>query len=163
MLEEQGKPVPRPTECLVDLPVTAAIPEKYIPAPEQRMDLYRRMARVRDQEEADDILDELIDRYGDPPQGAVNLVRIALLRTRASRCGITEISKKETLLFALAELDLQTVAMVCSLPKYQGRLLFSAGEKPHLALRLKKTDTDLLKLAETVVADLAAQKEAPQS
>ena len=162
VLEEQGKPVPRPTECLVDLPVTAAIPEKYIPAPEQRMDLYRRMARVRDQEEADDILDELIDRYGDPPQGAVNLVRIALLRTRASRCGITEISKKETLLFALAELDLQTVAMVCSLPKYQGRLLFSAGEKPHLALRLKKTDTDLLKLAETVVADLAAQKEAPQ-
>ena len=159
VLEEQGRPARRAADCLVDLPVTAAIPETYIPAPEQRMDLYRRMARVRDQEEADDILDELIDRYGDPPEGAVNLVRIALLRTRAAGCGITEISKKETLLFALAELDLQAVAQVCSLEKYRGRLLFSAGEKPHLALRLKKTDHDLLKLAETVTADLAAQKD----
>jgi len=159
VLEEQGKPVQRPADCLVDLPVTAALPETYISAPEQRMDLYRRMARVRDQEEADDILDELIDRYGDPPEGALNLVRIALLRTRASRCGVTEISKKETLLFALSELDLQSVAMVCGLEKYQGRLLFSAGEKPHLALRLKKGDTDLLKLAETVVADLEEQKD----
>ena len=157
VLEEQGKPAARPADCLVDLPVAAVLPERYIPSPEQRMDFYRRMARVRDQEEADDILDELIDRYGDPPEGAVNLVRIALLRTRAARCGITEINKKETLLFALRELDLQAVAMVCGLPKYQGRLLFSAGEKPHLALRLRKTDADLLKLAETVVADLAAQ------
>ena len=162
VLEEQGKPLSRPTECLVDLPVTAAIPESYVPAPEQRMDIYRRMARVRDKETGDDLLDELIDRYGDPPEGAVNLIRIALLRTRASRCGITEISRKETLLFALTELDLQTISMVCALPKYHGRLLFSAGEKPHLALRLRKGDSNLLKLAETVVADLEEQKESAE-
>ncbi len=154
VLEAQGKPAQRPADCLADLPVPASLPEGYIPAPEQRMDLYRRIARVRDREEADDILDELIDRYGDPPEGAVNLVRIALLRARAARCGVTEITRKETLLFALAKLDLEAVAGVCSLEKYQGRLLFSAGEKPHLALRLRKTDTDLLKLAETVIADL---------
>ena len=52
--------------------------------------------------------------------------------------------------------------MVCALPKYHGRLLFSAGEKPHLALRLRKGDSNLLKLAETVVADLEEQKESAE-
>ena len=50
--------------------------------------------------------------------------------------------------------DIQTVAHVCSDPKYKGRLLFSAGEKPHLALRLKKGD-DVLKLAALELKDLA--------
>lgn len=87
MLEEQGKPVVRETLCTADFAVAAAIPERYIPAPEQRMDLYRRIARVRTQEEGDDITDELIDRYGDPPVGVANLIAIALLRARAGRPG----------------------------------------------------------------------------
>ena len=84
VLEEQGKPVEKPTWCTADFAVPAAIPEKYIPAPEQRMDLYRRMARVRTQEEGDDIIDELIDRYGEPPKSVTNLIAIALLRARAA-------------------------------------------------------------------------------
>ena len=152
VLEEQGKPVPKPQECLVDLAVSAAIPEKYIPAPEQRMDLYRRIARIQDQEEADDITDELIDRYGDPPRGVTNLIAIALLRAKAARLGISEIAQKETLRFSLPKPDFQKVAAVCGLEKYRRRLLFSAGDKPHLALRLKKGD-DVIKLAGTVLED----------
>ena len=152
VLEEQGKPVTKVPECLADLAVPAAIPDRYIPAPEQRMDLYRRIARIRDREEADDITDELIDRYGDPPKGVTNLITIALLRAQAKACGITEIIQKETLRFSLPKPDFQKVAQVCSDPKYKGRLLFAAGEKPHLALRLKKGD-DVLKLAALVLKD----------
>lgn len=156
VLEEQGKPVTHAAECLADLAVSAAIPERYIPAPEQRMDLYRRIARIRTQEEADDITDELIDRYGDPPAGVTNLVAIALLRSKAASLGITEISQKETLLrFFLPKPDFARVAAVCGLEKYARRLLFSAGDKPHLALRLKKDD-NILKLAGMVLGDLAA-------
>ena len=155
VLEEQGKPVPKPQECLVDLAVSAAIPEKYIPAPEQRMDLYRRIVRIQDQEEADDITDELIDRYGDPPRGVTNLIAIALLRAKAARLGISEIAQKETLRFSLPKPDFQKVAAVCGLEKYRRRLLFSAGDKPHLALRLKKGD-DVIKLAGTVLEDYGA-------
>ena len=155
VLEEQGKPVMKTTECTADIAVSAAIPEKYIPAPEQRMDLYRRIARIRDREEADDITDELIDRYGDPPKGVSNLVAIALLRATAAKLGISEIAQKESLLkFSLPQPDFQKVAAVCGLEKYKRRLLFSAGDKPHLALRLKKGD-DVLKLAAMVLADFA--------
>ena len=155
VLEEQGKPAVKTTECTADIAVSAAIPEKYIPAPEQRMDLYRRIARIRDQEEADDITDELIDRYGDPPKGVSNLVAIALLRATAAKLGISEIAQKESLLkFSLPQPDFQKVAAVCGLEKYKRRLLFSAGDKPHLALRLKKGD-DVLKLTAMVLSDFA--------
>ena len=159
VLEEQGKTPERQAECLVDLPVPAAIPETYIPAPEQRMDVYRRVARIRTKEEAEDVTDELIDRYGDPPEGVSNLVRVALLRAAAARCGFTELSKKETLLlFSLPKPDFRAVSALCSMEKYRRRLLFSAGEKPHLALRLKTGD-DVLKLADYVVGDYGRERE----
>lgn len=159
VLEEQGKPVEKPMECVVDLPIPAAIPESYIPAPEQRMDLYRRIARVRTPEEAEDITDELIDRYGDPPEGVTNLVSIALLRAKAAVCGITEIMRKETLIFTIPQPDFLQISGLCAMEKYKRRLLFSAGEKPHLALRLKQGD-DLLKLAQIVVKDYSQKNEA---
>ena len=159
VLEEQGKPVEKPTWCTADFAVPAAIPEKYIPAPEQRMDLYRRMARVRTQEEGDDIIDELIDRYGEPPKSVTNLIAIALLRARAAALGMTELAQKEnSVRFSLPKPDFARVAATCSLEKYKGRLLFSAGEKPYLSLRLKKGD-DVLKLTNLVLTDFAA---APQ-
>ncbi len=159
VLEEQGKPVAKPRECAADLSVPASIPESYIPSPEQRMDFYRRMARVRDEEAADELLDELIDRYGEPPRSVTNLTAIALLRTQASLLGITEISQKETLLrFFLTEPDFGAISSLCSQEKYRKRLLFAAGEKPHLALRLKKGD-DILRLGRMVVEDFAAVTE----
>ena len=154
VLEEQGKPPKAQLVCTADFTVPAAIPERYIPAPEQRMDLYRRMARVRTQEEGDDITDELIDRYGDPPQSVTNLIAIALLRARAAALGIPEMAQKENALrLSLPHPDFAQVAAVCGLEKYRRRLLFSAGEKPYLALRLKKGE-DVLKLAGILLTDL---------
>lgn len=123
------------------------------------MDLYRRMARVRTQEEGDDIIDELIDRYGEPPKSVTNLIAIALLRARAAALGMTELAQKEnSVRFSLPKPDFARVAATCGLEKYKGRLLFSAGEKPYLSLRLKKGD-DVLKLTNFVLTDFAA---APQ-
>ena len=154
VLEEQGKPPKAQLVCTADFTVPAAIPERYIPAPEQRMDLYRRMARVRTQEEGDDITDELIDRYGDPPQSVTNLIAIALLRARAAALGIPEMAQKENALrLSLPHPDFAQVAAVCGLEKYRRRLLFSAGEKPYLALRLRKGE-DVLKLAGILLTDL---------
>lgn len=118
------------------------------------MDLYRRIARVRTQEEGDDITDELIDRYGDPPVGVTNLVAIALLRSRAAALGIPELAQKESSLrLSLPHPDFAQVAAVCGLEKYRRRLLFNAGDKPYLALRLKKGE-DVLKLAGILLTDL---------
>ncbi len=161
VLEEQGKAPVQEAHCTADFAVPAAIDEQYISAPEQRMDLYRRIARIRTQEEGDDITDELIDRYGDPPVGVTNLITIALLRVQAAQLGITELAQKEgTLRLSLPKPDFARVAAVCGLEKYKGRLLFNAGEKPYLALRLKKGD-NVLKLAGIVLQDFAAAEGTP--
>lgn len=156
VLTQQGQPLPRQTECAADLSVAASVPDRYVPSPEQRMDLYRRIARIRCEAEADDLVDELIDRYGEPPKTVNNLISVALLRAAAADCGITEIAQKHgALLFTLPQFDLQQVSSLCSDPKYKGRLLFSAGEKPHLSLRLQKGE-DVLRCAQQVVANYAA-------
>ena len=84
------------------------------PAPEQRMDLYRRIARIRSEAEADDLVDELVDRYGDPPRTVNNLISVALLRAAAAECGFSEIAQKgESLLFTLREVDFGRVSALC--------------------------------------------------
>ena len=155
VLEERGEKAERKAECAADLNVAASIPDRYVPAPEQRMDLYRRIAAIRSEEEADDLTDELIDRYGDPPRTVNNLIAVALLRADAAKNGISEIDQKGTNLnFMLDSFELQRVSALCAQAKYRGRLLFSAGEKPYLALRLKKGE-DALKFGRKLVEDYA--------
>ena len=155
VLEERGEKPERPTECAADLSVAASIPDRYVPSPEQRMDLYRRIAAIRSEADADDVMDELIDRYGDPPRTVNNLISVALLRADAARNGISQIDQKgANLNFYLDQFDLQRVSALCGLEKYRSRLLFSAGERPYLALRLKMGE-DALKFGRRLVEDYA--------
>ena len=155
VLEERGEKPERPTECAADLSVAASIPDRYVPSPEQRMDLYRRIAAIRSEADADDVMDELIDRYGAPPRTVNNLISVALLRADAARNGISQIDQKgANLNFYLDQFDLQRVSALCGLEKYRSRLLFSAGERPYLALRLKKGE-DALKFGRRLVEDYA--------
>ena len=138
VLEARGLPVEKKAECSADLAVAAAIPDRYVPSSEQRMDLYRRIALIRTEEEADDLTDELIDRFGDPP-GSVNaLIHISLLRGEAGRAGITDISQKQgTLRFTVANFDMENVSALYARESYRGRLRIEAGSKPCLSLRIR--------------------------
>ncbi len=154
VLEEKGEIPQLPPECAADLTVSASIPDRYVPSPEQRMDLYRRIAHIRTEEEADDLVDELIDRYGDPPRTVNALISIALLRAAAAGQGIGEIVQRgERLTFTLAQVDLGKVSALCAGPMGK-RISFSAGEKPALALQVRKGE-DPLKLAAKVVETYA--------
>ena len=141
VLEARGEKAEVLPDCTADLSVTANIPESYIPPAGQRMDLYRRIANLRDADEAADLQDELRDRFGDPPDSVYTLLNIALLRTEASRVGISDIAQRQgRLLFSLAAPDLRKVSALSGAPDYKGRLLFGAGETPHLSLRLSEGD-----------------------
>lgn len=137
VLEERGeKPVHR-AECAADLAVSANIPESYVSSSEQRMDLYRRIALIRTEEEADDLTDELIDRFGDPPPGVNALIHVALLRGEAGRAGVTDISQKQgSLCFVLMDFDMAKISALYGRSRYKGRLKVEAGNKPCVSLRL---------------------------
>jgi transcription-repair coupling factor (superfamily II helicase) len=138
VLEEKGLPPRRRTECSADLSVSANLPESYVNSQEQRMDLYRRIALIRTEEEADDMTDELIDRFGEPPSAVIALINVALLRGEAAIAGITEISQKDgRLRFTLAQFDMEVVSALESSPDYKGRLKVEPASKPTLSLKLR--------------------------
>ncbi len=137
VLEERGEKSASAVDCSADLSIAASIPEGYIPHAGIRMDIYRRIAALESSEEAEDLIDELIDRFGDVPDGVHSLVRIALLRARAGRAGITEIAQKaERVNIKFTSPDFARISMLCSRKEYKGRVLFSAGDAPYLSLKL---------------------------
>ena len=137
VLEQNGEARKEP-DCTADLNVTANVDKDYVSRGEERMDLYRRMAAIRQQEDADDLLDEIIDRYGDPPKGVLNLIDIALLRANARKVHVTDIRQKSgEVLFTLAELNLEAISALCSEAEYKNRVQFLATAKqPTLRLKL---------------------------
>ena len=150
--ELSGQPSTERTECTADILVSASLPQSYIPDTGTRVDLYRRIALIRSEEDHLDLQDELIDRFGDPPQPVLNLLAIALLRAHASECGVSEINHRSgSIQFVFTPSVLQSASAVCADPSLRGRILMSAGEKPYLSLRLKPSD-DVLKSASGLIA-----------
>ena len=138
VLEEKGEKPPKRVDCPADLNVSAGIPEKYVPSAQQRMDIYRRIALIRTQEDCDDMISELVDRYGEPPEQVVVLTSVSMLRSEASQLGITEISQKEGwLTLKLIDFNMDSISTLYSLPDYTGRVKVLAGTDPAISLKLK--------------------------
>ncbi len=157
VLEERGEEKRIETECSADLTVNANIPERYVTSPEQRMDLYRRIAAIRSNDDASDLLDELLDRYGEAPKPVLALLDVALLRAAAAKAGVSDITqKKDILRFQLAVFRPEAVVKVCGLNKYRQRLTVAAGENPAVTLKLKP-GADALESAMELVEDLKLQ------
>ncbi|MDL2300569.1 transcription-repair coupling factor [Clostridiaceae bacterium OttesenSCG-928-D20] len=138
VIEEKGGRAELKASCSADIAVSANIPELYIQSSEQRMDLYRRIASIKTEDDAEDLIDELIDRFGDIPSETHALIQVALLRADATRAGIREIYQKESVLFfELSDFDMEKVSALYGQNDYKGRLKVEAGQKPRLSLRLK--------------------------
>jgi transcription-repair coupling factor (superfamily II helicase) len=145
VLEQKGEKKKARAECSADLSVEAGIPDSYVESPEQRMDLYRRIALIQTEEDADDMTDELIDRFGDPPRSVNNLIYVALMRGEAARAGITEISQKGgRLMYKLADFDMAVISGLYNLEEFRGKLKVEAGSSPGVSLKLN-TGADVIR------------------
>ena len=134
--EERGEKPQKPEEeCLIDLQVEAHIPEEYIESIPQRLSIYRRIADIRTPDDVEDVYDELIDRFGDPPPSVQGLVNVSLLRNSASGQGIYEISQRGNCLLLYSNaIDMQKVSRLAAL--LRGRILVSAGAKPYISVKM---------------------------
>ncbi len=85
----KGEKVAKPIECEIKLPVDAYFPSRYIRDSQQKVEMYKKAASARHEAEIIDILDELVDRYGDLPEPVENLLLIARLKILAGKLGCT--------------------------------------------------------------------------
>lgn len=159
-VEEQkgARPAEREAECLIDLPIPAHIPEEYIAGQAQRLEAYRRIADIRTHEDSSDVYDELIDRYGEPPEAVQGLVEVALLRSMAADAGIYEVRRQgDTLLLMRHSLDMEMGRrLTLAFPR---RVMISAGKKPYFSVRVPEGKTSLDVLREALEVLNAPQEE----
>lgn len=137
-VEEKRGEAPRPKrECLVDIRISAHIPEEYIDNMAQRIDIYKKIASIATEEDSLDITDELIDRFGEPPEAVQGLIDVALLRNIAAELGIYEIAQKNDLIVFYPEyFDFERASRVSG--TLRDRVSLGAGAKPYIAVRSGK-------------------------
>ena len=137
VLEEKGETLPEIPECTVDLKVNAYIPEKYIKRPGDRIEMYKKIAAVNGNEDADDVKDELLDRYGDIPKETLSLITISLIRRKCEQIGIVKIEERNGVL-AVFPKDAPTREIATKfVSKFPSRVLISMGKEPCFNIKLK--------------------------
>ncbi|MCC8111132.1 MAG: transcription-repair coupling factor [Ruminococcus sp.] len=135
--EAKGEPIQKTAECTVDIQMDAHISERYIESLSQRLDIYRKIAAVKTDADETDLIDELIDRYGEPPKEVLGLITVSRLRNRAAQLGITEVSQRGNMM--IFYLSYPTPEMIGALSRrYRGRAAFGSVGKPNLSVRLEK-------------------------
>ena len=134
--EKKGEaPPPSPEDCLIDIMIDAFIPSSYIESDTLRIDAYRRIASIVTEEDSRDVIDELIDRFGDPPKPVMGLINVALVRNSAASIGIKEITQRGTkAVFSLRELKPESAPKL--LDAYGSRLRFIQGDEPGFSVEV---------------------------
>ena len=142
MLEEKGEKIEEKPECTVTLRCDAFISEKYVPYSAQRMGLYKRIAMLETRDDKDDIIDELIDRYGDIPKATLDLLTIALVRAAAMKCGILNVVEEQSEIRILpSAFDFEVWSELTADPKYKGRIRVTMSEPPCIIFKKQRGDT----------------------
>lgn len=135
------------TECLIDLNISAHIPENYIESLPARLGIYRRIAEIKTNDDASDVVDELCDRFGEPPKAVMGLIDIALFRSKASKNGIYEITQTlKTLEIKVSEIREEQFAKLSD--GLKGRVFLKASDKPCYSVRMKDGQSSLSALKE---------------
>ncbi len=145
----------------VDLNIDAYIPDSYIRNEYQKLDIYKRIAAIENEEEMDDMMEELIDRFGDIPKKVQQLLHIAALKGIAHRAYVTAVEQKgESFRFTMyekARIDVQKIPTL--LEQYRNSLSFKAEEPPYFLYHKKgksgkETGEAVLETVKKVLEDL---------
>jgi transcription-repair coupling factor (superfamily II helicase) len=145
-------------ETTIDLTMDAFIPDSYISNEFQKLDIYKRIAGIESQQDYDDMLEELLDRFGEMPKAVLNLLAIAKLKAMAHKGYVTEIKQfgkdMQITLYEKARLDPSGIPVL--MQKYKRGLTFKPGQEPKFLLtinhnmiaELENFAGELLKLVE---------------
>ena len=154
----KGETVEESFDTSIDIELDAYIPNGYIANEYQKLDIYKRIAAIENEEEKDEMLDELIDRFGEPPRSVQNLLTVAQIKADAHRVYLVEIKENAAgitfRMFERAKLNVANLPLL--LDKNKPLLSFIPDKKePCLYYRKQKNSPDTLTVIRTVLTDCA--------
>lgn len=130
--------------CTIDLVVDAFIPEKYIESLPLRIDVYKKIAAVANENDFDDLIDELNDRFGEIPVSIMNLIRISRIRNTAMEYGFTSVEQNQRMVtFYNPEIDIERCAVLASEEPFRGAIMISLGGKPHISYKMRDGEKNI--------------------
>ena len=144
--EAKGEKAPSGSEdCVIDIQIEAHIPEGYISELSHRLEMYRRIADIRTPEDESDVIDELIDRFGDPPKTVLGLTDVALVRSAARMKGVNAVRERDGRVWLyFTEIRCEGAAEIMEAAGKSGiRANLDIGAKPCISLEIRPGETAL--------------------
>ena len=126
-------------ETTIDLNMDAFIPDSYISNEFQKLDIYKRIAGIETQQDYDDMLEELLDRFGEPSKAVMNLLAIARLKAIAHQGYVTEIKQmgKEVRITLYEKAKIDPAGIPLLMQKYRRGLSFKNEQEPKFILEIQ--------------------------
>ncbi len=151
--EMQGIEVEEEQDIQIDIDISSYIPDSYIDSSSQKIEVYQNIALCRTEEDIQNVIDELIDRYGVMPKELENLIEIARIKELCRKTGVIKIAEKKNVytnnqnaVFYFDKSKYNPEIVDGLVKKYNTRIKFSAGIEPYITLILKnKNDEELIK------------------
>ena len=152
--ERTGEEHTEKQECVVDINIDAHIPETYIDSVKNRISMYKRIAEIQNGEDAMDVTDEFIDRFGDIPPSVKGLIDVALMRAYAAKLGIFEIKQQNGMVLVFFnEFRMEYASAIAQ--HLRGRALISGAKSsaPYVSLKLQgRSNLEAIKELITVLS-----------
>ena len=135
-VEMKGIKIEPEVDIQIDLNVTSYIPDEYIEDSNQKIEIYQNIALCKNEEDIQNIIDEIIDRFGNMPEELENLIDIARIKYLAKGLNIEKIASKKTAVLFTFNGSKQDIDIPSLVNKYDNKIKFSAGIKPMVTLEI---------------------------
>lgn len=146
--ERKGEVQPELPEPVVEIPVDAYIPGDYIADNKQKVEIYKKIATAGTVDDVDLITEEIIDRFGEPPQAVVNLLNITKIKALAKRIGLASLSRERNEIIAKLHIGLSVDydKVLAVLQKYRNHFRYQPGRPPVFRWRTGLPEPELVKM-----------------
>lgn len=158
---ERGEEVMPDFETSIDIAVDAYIPDRYIFDEAGKLEIYKRISMISDNEAEDDMVDELIDRFGEIPKSVFNLIRIARLRDMAHKAYINKVKQSdgEIKITMFEQGPINPMAIPDFIEKYEGRIRYRTVDDEagfYIKLEEEQIGDELISFLNSIILDIDA-------
>ncbi len=141
----QGMEIQEEQDVQIDMHVSSYIPDSYIENSSQKIEMYQNIALCRTEEDIQNVIDEMIDRYGAMPKEVESLLEIARLKELCKKAGVNKIAQKQdAIVFYIQESQCHMENMNTIIQTYGNHIRFSPGANPYITLKIKLADEHMV-------------------
>ena len=138
----------------IDIAVGSYIPDSFIENSSQKIEIYQNIALCKNEEDIENVIDEIIDRYGKMPQEVENLIEVARIKTQCRKLVLTKVQQKQNAIVFYFETSKFQMEMVDILiQKFRNRIKFSPAKEPYITFKIENMGKILEEIKEFLNAN----------